>query len=59
MNYKVVNCKTLRIRKKPDYDSEILDRIKVGTIVEVTTKRLGWAHTKDGWCRLEFLEQCH
>lgn len=55
--HKVVNCKTLRIRDDAGFDSIILDKIPAGTIVNVISKRNGWAHIEQGYCCAEFLEK--
>ena len=57
MKYRIINCKKCRVRAKGSSEAEVLMLLSVGTIVNVISKRYGWAHVDQGYIKAEFLEK--
>ena len=57
MKYRIINCKKCRIRAKGSFEAEVLMLLPVGTVVNVMSKRYGWAHVGQGYIKAEFLEK--
>lgn len=51
----VVNCGSLRIRKEPNLNSEVLGTVGHDEVVEVLAEDDKWITTKDGYMLKEFL----
>lgn len=53
---KVVNCERLNVRKGPSTDTEVVNVLVVGTVVELVNKGKEWHRTKEGYVMAKYIK---
>ncbi|MBP5595194.1 MAG: SH3 domain-containing protein [Pseudobutyrivibrio sp.] len=53
---KVVNCERLNVRKGPSTDTEVVNVLVVGTVVELVNKGKEWHRTKEGYVMSKYIK---
>ena len=53
----MVSSWALRCRELPSIDSKIIQYVKMGDLIEISSTANGWGRTKNGFIKLKFLEK--